>query len=551
MNAAAFAALLAAAQGFSTPAAAQVKTGAAPVVSGSIAVPAAVAAASLRGAPGTVGFTTNLQAVVLPTLSPLPSLTLKGTALPAVIPAAVMNMPAPRAASLAGSRAALPSSAKAAIAADGVAVPSNAPAFAATEGVEASVRSMTDSKASAAQAHQSVSRMYDGLRAQDAVLPVAAESDGPAPRPRVTLERRGERAAQEDVWESATFLSASGDLDIHYKFRKAEGSERVPMVFIGGLALAESYDTLFETQKKAKSDQYFAWLRGHAPTGFSRSDKVYEQDARDMARMIVLAAERSGTQAVDLTLHSYGVLVFQKMVQLHRDLEVQQALRLLKGGKVTMLNATTHYGNSETVAGEQFAQMAKIIRMIVQQLDLMDSYGGALSAAIKANPFSAPFVLPQIFALQMQRNMILALASKGAVDELRKHLADPWDKDIDHVRERIRQIVEENSAKPGWQEAFLRRANDTSLLDFTKEDVQRIRDYGIRVEIIHSADDQLIPWISAKLCFELFGFKVPEKAPKAGREFVDESGLFRVRVVDSDHYYPLRSPGKLDRQLYP
>lgn len=406
-----------------------------------------------------------------------------------------------------------------------------------------SVQAMTAPQAApAAMAAESV-RLFDG-GAPRASLPVAVEEEGPAPAPRVRYGR-----ASEDGWGLASFQSAADGSPISYKYREG-AKDQPPMVFIGGLALAESYDSLFETQPQAGSDQYFAWLRGHQPTEFQPTREVYDADARDMARMIVLASERSGAQAVSLTLHSYGVLVFQRMAQLHKDLEVQQAMRLLKGGRVTLINTTTHYGDSETAAGEQYAQMAKIIRAIVQQLDVMDSYTAFLESSLKVNPFLAPAVIPQIFAIKMQRDMLLGLASKGAVDELRKQLADPWAPAIDHVRKNILRIVGENAATPGWQEAFLRRANATSLLDFTKEDVQRIRDAGIRLEIIHAAQDQLIPWVSAKLAFELFGFKVPEKAPKAGREFRDESGMFHLKVVDSDHYYPLREPQQLDRDLY-
>ncbi|MBI5240129.1 MAG: hypothetical protein HY926_06630 [Elusimicrobia bacterium] len=406
-----------------------------------------------------------------------------------------------------------------------------------------SVQAMTAPHAAPAAVQAESARLFDG-GGQRASLPVAADDEGPAPAPRVRYGR-----ISEDGWSLASFKSAADDSPISYKYREGAKSQP-PMVFIGGLALAESYDSLFETQSQAESDQYFAWLRGHQPTEFQPTKEVYDADARDMARMIVLASERSGSRSVSLTLHSYGVLVFQRMVQLHQDLEVQQAMRLLQGERVTLINTTTHYGNSETAAGEQYAQMAKMIRAIVQQLDLMDAYARVLESSLKMNPFLAPILVPQIFALQMQRDMLLGLASRGAVDELRKQLSTPWAQAIDHVRRNILRIVEQNAATPGWQEAFLRRANATSLLDFTKEDVQRIRDYGIRMEIIHAAQDQLIPWVSAKLAFELFGFKVPDKAPKAGREFRDQSGMFHLKVVDSDHYYPLREPAQLDRDLY-
>ena len=349
-------------------------------------------------------------------------------------------------------------------------------------------------------------------------------------------------------WTAGSFQSSDGAA-LRFKLRKAETPGKTPAVYVGGLALAESYDSLFERQTQPSSDQYFLWLRGHSPSGWKHSKTVYEQDARDLARMINLAAERSDSATVDLVLHSYSVLVFQKMVQMGKDADVRRALEHLKGARVTLLMSTTHYGDSETAAGEQYAQMAKVIRALIDWLDTMDSWAELWEQTARLNPMIAPQVYAGLAAWKVQREAVLALASKGAVDELKKHLAEPWDPAIDHLRQELLERVGRNSAQSGWQEALLKRANDTSRLDFTKADVERMRRLGIRLDLVHSHDDQLIPWVSAKLLFDLLGIKAPKSVPPVGTILQSKDGLFRVTIVEGDHYYPLKKPAEMDDHL--
>ncbi|MCX5790310.1 MAG: hypothetical protein NTX64_17655, partial [Elusimicrobia bacterium] len=358
----------------------------------------------------------------------------------------------------------------------------------------------------------------------------------------------GVAAKAEDGWTAGTFRT-SDDATLHFKMRQGEPQGKAPTVFVGGLALAESYDSLFERQAKPESDQFFLWLRGHAPSEWKQSKTVFDQDARDLARMIVLAGERSGSSKIDLVLHSYSVLVFQKMVQLHDDAEVAKALALLKDARVILLMSTTHYGDSETAAGPQYAQMAKVIRSLIGWLDTMDSWADFMEASARLNPFIAPQVYTTLAMWKVQREAVLGLASKGAVDELAKHLSEPWDPAIDHIRQDLLKRVASNSAKSGWQEALLKRANDTSLLDFTKADVELIRLLGIHLDLVHAHDDQLVPWVSAKLLFDLLGVPAPNKVPRVGTVMQSPDGLFRVTIVKGDHYFPLKRPAEMEDQL--
>ncbi|MBI5883563.1 MAG: alpha/beta hydrolase [Elusimicrobia bacterium] len=382
--------------------------------------------------------------------------------------------------------------------------------------------------------HQDSSALFDGLEKQKGSVD-AQEDDGDITR----------------GWAPGKLRSQADGAVLTYRSRKSQGpSSNSPIVFIGGLALAESFDSYFKTQAPS-SDEYFLWLRGHQPSAWTATREVYDSDGRDMAAMIVEAARSSGSGQVRLVAHSYGVLVFQRMLQLSRFPEVRQALNLLKGGRVTLLNVTTHYGDSETAGGDQYAQMARIIRAFISWLDMMDSQAALMRRSMELNPALAPAIIPALMAWEIQRTQALSMASQGAVKELKGHLAQRWDPPIDAVRRRLLKVIGRNSSDPGWQEAFLRRANDTSKLEFTKTDAERLRTLGIGLDLIHSKDDQLIPWVSAKLLFDLLAVPTPDKAPGAGSSFESADGLFRAKVVDGDHYFPLRKPAEFADLLAP
>ena len=422
-----------------------------------------------------------------------------------------------------------------------------AAAIAASSRKTAGVAQTAATNAGLAKARQSAAaaetQFGAGARFFDGAAVKLAESAAP-----VLPYSGGIAARKTDAdWTPGTFRTSDGGT-LHFKLRQAETPGKTPQVFVGGLALAESYDALFERQAKPASDQYFLWLRGHSPSEWKYSRTVYEQDARDLARMIVLAGERSGSSKIDLVLHSYGVLVFQRMVQLD-NADARRALQLLKDARVTLLMSTTHYGNSETAAGEQYAQMAKVIRSLIGWLDTMDSWADLWQASAKLSPMLAPQIYASLAAWKVQREAVLALASKGGVDELLNHLAEPWDPAIDHIRLDLIARVRQNGADSGWQEAFLKRANDTSRLEFTKADVARIRKLGVHLDLVHSHDDQLVPWVSAKLLFDLLGMRAPKTVPPVGTVLESTDKLFRVTIVDGDHYFPLKKPADMEKHL--
>lgn len=68
---------------------------------------------------------------------------------------------------------------------------------------------------------------------------------------------------------------------------------------------------------------------------------------------------------------------------------------------------------------------------------------------------------------------------------------------------------------------------------------------------MHSAGDALLNWESARVLFGRLGVKAPQRAPAAGAVLRDRAGVVEARIVDGDHYFPLKKPrdlaGVLDR----
>lgn len=358
-----------------------------------------------------------------------------------------------------------------------------------------------------------------------------------------------ETARRGEAWRHAAFLSPADGAVITYRERNAERSEGAPKVFVGGMGLPDSFESYFETGRAGDSAEYLLTLRGLPPTEWSRTRETFDSDAKDLARMIVLASRETGSGAVELVLHSYSTLVFQRMLQLAGDPGVDRALGLLRGSRVVFIGASTHYGDSETVAGPEYAEMAKQVRAFVNWIDAVDSYGEMLEKAAELNPFLRPQVDGWLMLWGMQRRAALSAASKPGAELLIEHLNEPWSPEIDHIRERILAQTRKVSRLPGWQEAMLRRANDTSLLEFTPGDVERMRELGVRLDVLHAAGDQLIPWVSERLLAEMLGIDAPEELPSPGTVLSDEDGLFRMIIVDGDHYFPLKRPDLLRRLL--
>ena len=350
-------------------------------------------------------------------------------------------------------------------------------------------------------------------------------------------------------WSRGTFEGEDG-LSVAFKRRDGPAGA-VPRVYSGGLALNESFDALFARDAAPARPEYFVWTRGHPPTAWAPTAATLDTDARDLARMIVLASRETGSSKVELALHSYGTLVFQRMSQLRAEPEVAEALKRLSGSRVVMLNAVSHYAGSADRAGRLYELVGQAARQGVDTLDVMDLAAGAWAQAAALNPFLAPSIGFWLAGYRAQREQLLALNTARATKRMRADLQEPWDPSYDSIRLGFLAALERNSKDLGWQEALLRRSSDLFRLEFTKQDAARLRRLKIRLELVHSTNDQLLNWESARTVFELFGIPSPERMPPPGTALADPSGLSRARIVDADHYYPLKRRDDLAALLDP
>lgn len=358
----------------------------------------------------------------------------------------------------------------------------------------------------------------------------------------------GRAAAPAEGWTLGAF-EGDGGAPIHYKTR--EGAGAPARVYAGGLALTESFEPLFARAEKPAGNELFVWTRGHAPSPWLETKSPLDADARDLARAVIIAAKTSPGGKVELALHSFGTLVFQRMIQLHAEPAVAAALKALSGSRVFMLHATTHFDGSEEKAGPDFERMGKATRAVVDWLDACDATAELWEATARLNPFLAPTVAAWIEAWRFQRGQVIALASKDAAAMMLADLKEPWDKAVDHIRKAFIKDIERDAREPGWQEAMLRRSSDMFRLEFSPEDAARIRTLGIRLELVHSDGDKLLNWESAKVLFERLGIEAPEKAPPSGTVLTDKTGRFRARIVTGDHYWPLKKRDELAKLLKP
>jgi hypothetical protein len=501
-----------------------------------LAAPAPALAAAVVEAPAVV------LSPAVPLLSAPPALapSLGATGL---IPTSAPSLAAPLARatpSLAAAAAASPSAAVAALPAAVSASPAAAAQAAAASAVPAlSAAASPSSPARTAAASRAAAPALGSL------APAVASEDGSR-----TFDgsRAAAAAPAASGWSLGSFDSAAGG-SAFYKARLAP-SGAVPRVYSGGLALNESFDPLFAGQADPARSQFFLWTRGHAPSGWTPTPVVIDADAHDLARMIVAAARQSRSKKVELALHSFGTLVFQRLIQLRGDPEVDQALKLLSGSRVVLLHATTHYTGSEKRAGPDFERMGNATRAFVDWLNAMDAAVAAWKKAVAYNPWLAGLDLLWSAQWDFQRGQLMALASREAAAMMRADLSAPWAAHND-VREGFLKDLARDSSNPGWQESLLRRSSDMFRLEFTAEDVAYIRRLGIRLDLVHATGDQLLNWDSARTLFELLGIESPAAAPAAGTVLTDENGRFRATIVDGDHYFPLKQPEKLAAILDP
>ena len=360
----------------------------------------------------------------------------------------------------------------------------------------------------------------------------------------------GDRSgAPSPGWMLEAF-EGDGGAPIHYKWR-AGTSGATARVYMGGLALCESFETFFARADKPAGNELFLWPRGHPPSEWAATKTPFDADALDLSRAVLIAAQTSPGGKVELALHSYGVLVFQRMIQLHAKPAGAAALKALSGSTVFLLNATTHYEGSDKRLGPDAARVAQATKMVVDWLNIGDLTAALWQSAARMNPFLAPATAAVVEQWRVLRTQFLALASKDFGAMMRADLQVPWDKDVDSIRKGFLRDLQRDAQSPGWQEALLRRANDTFQLEFSTDDVARIKELGIRLEIVHAHGDKLLSWENAKILFERLGIEAPQMAPPSGTVLTDKTGRLRARIVEGDHYFPLKHRDELARILKP
>jgi hypothetical protein len=355
--------------------------------------------------------------------------------------------------------------------------------------------------------------------------------------------------AQDLAWHAGSFTSADGAL-IQYKYRLCPDCGSAT-VFVGGLTLAESFETLFAQPGRPKTSQFFIWLRGFPPTQWHANQHLLEADARDVARFMGIAAQTSGAGRVNLALHSYANFIFQKMVQMAGDDEVGRALGSLQGGQVLFLDGTTNCKDCQAAAGPEGAQIASTVKLFEDWLDAGDDTAAAMAASAQLNPLLGPSVDASLAGWDMQRTTALAAGTQQADAAAVKDMETPWDHADNGIREKLLEQVKKNAGDPGWQEALMKRSNDTYQFDFTQQDVETIRRLGLRLDMVHAAKDQLIQWPWAQITMKFFGIPAPDQLPAPGSVLRDASGRFSFTVVAGDHYFPLKDPEGLASLLSP
>ncbi|MBI4060680.1 MAG: hypothetical protein HY403_04550 [Elusimicrobia bacterium] len=382
----------------------------------------------------------------------------------------------------------------------------------------------------------------------------AAEESGPKPLAAASAEAQalfdGGRASEPGADWTLGVFEGDGGAAVHYKSRAGAGGAPA-RVYAGGLALTASFESLFARAQKPAGDELFLWTRGHAPSAWSATKNPIDADARDLAKAVALAARASPGGKVELVLHSFAALVFQRMLQLHAEPAVAAALKALAGSRVFLLHATTHYEGIDRRLGPEFERIVQATRAAVDFLDAGDAAAGLWEAAARMNPFSEPAASAWLGQWRFQRGQFLELASREAVALLREHLAEPWDKPVDRVRRALLKDLEADARDPGWQEALLRRSGDAFRFEFSPKDAARIRRLGLRLELVYSDADQLLSWESARAFLERLGIASPAEAPPAGSALRDKTGRLRARVVAGDHYFPLKRRDALAEILEP
>ena len=322
---------------------------------------------------------------------------------------------------------------------------------------------------------------YPDLTAVVAAVKAAAPAARNAEKPDLDKSVRdaaalfdGGRAGVPGAGWTLGAFEGDGGAPVLYKSR--EGSGTAPArVYAGGLALNESFEPFFARSQSRDGSELFLWTRGHIPSAWLATKSPIDADARDLASAISLAAKNSPGGKVELALHSFATLVFQRLIQLHAEPAVAAALKALSGSRVFLLHATTHFEGSEKRAGREFEQMGQATRAVVDWLNAGDTAAEVWQAAARLNPFLIPAASAWAAQWSFQRSQLIALAAKDAGAMMRADLKEPWDKAIDHLRKAFLNDLATDTKNEGWQEAMLRRSSDMFRLEFSSEDAARIK----------------------------------------------------------------------------
>lgn len=351
-----------------------------------------------------------------------------------------------------------------------------------------------------------------------------------------------EAAPASSGWTEGSFEASDG---APIAFKSRPGDPTLPArVYSGGLALNESFESYFATQHPA-NPQFFLWTRANPPSGWKPTSSMLDADARDLARMIVRAKKSTRTGKVELALHSFGNLVFQRMVQLRGEPEAAEALEALRGSRVALVNAISHYEGPDYHPVPELEQRSFLLRATVDWLDLGDKNAARWEELARANPLLEPSIRLGLAEYRAQRGAFLSLATQEAASMMLKDLAQPWAPEIDSIRKGFIAEVQRNARDQAWQEALLRRSNESFLMNMTKDDAGFLRRLGLRLDIVQASRDQLIDWGAFRMLCEWLGVRAPEKPAAPGTVLSDRAGRFRARIVDADHYFPLKRPAAL------
>lgn len=376
---------------------------------------------------------------------------------------------------------------------------------------------------------------------------------------------KGSAGADASAWLKSDFESTVDGSKIAYKMRQGDASQPV-RVYSGGLALNDGFEAFYAAGPPSKGSEYFMWTRGNYPSEWKVTPKTLDADARDLATMVTKAAEQSESGKVELVLHSFGTTVAQRMVQMHDDPQMANALKHVS--HIWMIDPTTHFDGMEKIVGPEMEQMGNGSKQFVGALDLMDKTEAAREAAVDLG-----YVMPKetirywfgdktadnMAALNqayqgkvvwgVQRDALMGLASKIAVEAQRKDLQEPWEPSFEKFRGQALDRLSKNAVDPGWQEATLRRLGDLFKLEMKADDFSYLKEHNIPVDMFHSTHDQVLNWANSRSLLNLMKIPSPDQMPAAGTLLTNADGLFRSHFIDADHYWPQKHPEQLREVL--